>query len=303
MADTFRRIDAEFGSGSDTLRGWFYQPGAGSDACVIMAHGFSAVKEQYLDLYAAVFAAAGLNVLLFDHACFGASDGGPRSEVDPARQRDGYAAAAAWVRMTHGIEPHRIGLWGSSYSGGHVLAVAAILRTLGAVVAQVPTISGSIAASRRLSPDAFERLRLAAEADREARAQGMEPEMIDVTTDTPGQPCALPGADSHAFFHGSRSFAPNWRPKVTLQSTVMARTNDPGAAIEAISPVPLLMIVASEDLLTPTDLAINAFGRAGEPKRLEIIEGGHFTPYIEHFERTSSLARDWFVSYLLTGSR
>jgi hypothetical protein len=40
-----------------------------------MAHGSSAVKEMYLDSFAEVFAAAGLNVLVYDDRCFGASEG------------------------------------------------------------------------------------------------------------------------------------------------------------------------------------------------------------------------------------
>jgi len=48
-----------------------------------MAHGFSAVKEMYLDAFAEVFAAAGLNALVFDNRNFGASDGEPRQEIDP----------------------------------------------------------------------------------------------------------------------------------------------------------------------------------------------------------------------------
>jgi fermentation-respiration switch protein FrsA (DUF1100 family) len=85
------RRDIEFDAEGVTLRGWFYPAeGAGSPGpAVVMAHGFSAVKEMYLDRFAEVFAAAGLNVLVFDNRCFGASDGEPRQEIDPwAQVRD-----------------------------------------------------------------------------------------------------------------------------------------------------------------------------------------------------------------------
>ena len=45
---------------------------------IVMAHGFSAVKEMYLDRFADTFAAAGLGALVFDNRNFGASDGEPR---------------------------------------------------------------------------------------------------------------------------------------------------------------------------------------------------------------------------------
>ena len=82
------RRDIEFEAEGTTLRGWFY-PAAGGSApapVVVMAHGFSAVKEMYLDSFAEVFAAAGLSVVVFDNRCFGDSDGEPRQEIDPWAQ-------------------------------------------------------------------------------------------------------------------------------------------------------------------------------------------------------------------------
>ncbi|ADX84537.1 hydrolase [Sulfolobus islandicus REY15A] len=48
-----------------------------------MAHGFSAVKEMYLDSFAEVFAKAGFVVLVYDNRNFGESEGEPRQEIDP----------------------------------------------------------------------------------------------------------------------------------------------------------------------------------------------------------------------------
>ena len=80
------RRDIEFDAEGVILRGWFYAA-SGADQhpapTVVLAHGFSAVKEMYLDQFADVFAAAGLNALVFDHRNFGASDGEPRQEIDP----------------------------------------------------------------------------------------------------------------------------------------------------------------------------------------------------------------------------
>ena len=57
------------------------------------------------------------------------------------------------------------------------------------------------------------------------------------------------------------------------------RGYNPAANIDRISPTPLLMTVAFNDVLTPTDLAIEAFSRAREPKELHILPGGHFDAY------------------------
>src|SRR2546430_10431149 len=107
-----------------------------------MAHGFSAVKEMYLDSFAEVFAAAGLNVLVFDNRCFGASDGEPRQEIDPWAQVRDYRDAITYLHTLPEVDPGRIGIWGSSYSGGPVLVVAAIDRRVHGAGRPVPPLRG-----------------------------------------------------------------------------------------------------------------------------------------------------------------
>jgi uncharacterized protein len=70
-----------------------------------------------------------------------------------------------------------------------------------------------------------------------------------------------------------------------------------------ISPTPLLLVVAEGDHLTVSDLAIDAYERAREPKRLEILPGGHFDAYVAGFERSSAAARDWFAQHLHVEAR
>jgi len=138
------RRDIVFDAEGVILRGWFYPAeGAGRSApAVVMAHGFSAVKEMYLDSFAEVFAAAGLSVLVFDNRNFGASDGEPRQEIDPWAQVRDYRHAITYASTLAEVDAARIGIWGSSYSGGHVLVVAAVDRRVKAVVSQVPLVSG-----------------------------------------------------------------------------------------------------------------------------------------------------------------
>ena len=63
------RSDVEFDADGVTLRGWLYTPdgAAGPAPTIVMAHGFSAVKEMYLDRFAEAFAAAGLGALVYDN--------------------------------------------------------------------------------------------------------------------------------------------------------------------------------------------------------------------------------------------
>ncbi|MBE7198515.1 MAG: alpha/beta hydrolase [Parafilimonas terrae] len=294
------RTDIAFVSEGRTLRGWLYRPDATADAApaIVMAHGFSAVKEQYLDRYAAVFRAAGFGVLVYDHANLGASDGLPRQEVDPVLQKRGYRDAISFAQTVPWVDPDRIGIWGTSYSGGHVIEVAAIDRRVRCVVAQVPQISGSASAQRRNRADGVPAQLRRFEADRAARFRGEEPAMLPAVSADPQQPCAMPGPDSYAFFTGTEAFAPAWRNAVTLRSAELSRENEPGIHIARVSPTPLLMIVAEQDLLTATDLCLEAYQRALPPKHLVMVPGGHFDPYVRHFDQTSTAARDWFASHL-----
>src|SRR4051794_102052 len=295
------RHDVEVNAEGVTLRGWLYVPdgGSGPGPTIVMAHGFSAVKEMYLDRFAEAFAEAGLAALVFDNRNFGASDGEPRQEIDPWAQVRDYRHAITYARTRPEVDGDRIGVWGSSYSGAHVLVVGAIDRRVKCVVAQVPLISGHANARRLVRADLLAPTRELFDADREARYRGEAPAMLPVVAPE-GEPCALPTADSYAWFTTSgRERAPSWVNECTLRSVEMFWEYEPGTYLPWISPTPLLMVVAAGDHLTVSDLSIDAYERAREPKRLELLPGGHFDAYVADFERSSGAARDWFTRHLL----
>jgi hypothetical protein len=107
------RQDVEFDAEGVALRGWLYLPDGATDPvpAVVMAHGFSAVKEMFLDSFAEAFAGGGLGALVFDNRNFGASDGEPRQEIDPWAQVRDYRHAITWAQTPLGGRPgpHRRG--------------------------------------------------------------------------------------------------------------------------------------------------------------------------------------------------
>jgi uncharacterized protein len=293
--------DIAFDAEGVTLRGWFF-PAEGVSApgpAVAMAHGFSAVKEMYLDRFAEAFAAAGLNVLVFDNRCFGASDGEPRQEIDPWAQVRDYRHAITYASTLPEVDPARIGIWGSSYSGAHVLVVAAIDRRVKAVVSQVPLVSGHANLRALVRADFIAGFREQFDADRMARFRGEPPAMVPVVDEDPLAPSALPTPDSWEWFSETGSTrAPAWRNEVTLRSVEMFTEYEPGSYLPYISPTPLLLLVATGDHLVPSGLAIAAFEAAHQPKELVIVPGGHFDAYTKSFEVFSGHARDWFTRHL-----
>lgn len=293
------RRDIEFNAEGATLRGWFYPGAGGSGATVVMAHGFSAVKEMYLDSFAEVFAAAGINALVFDNRSYGASDGEPRCETDPWVQVRDYRHAITYAATLPEVDADRIGVWGSSYSGGHVLVLGAIDRRIKAVVSQVPLASGSANVRELVRADLRAGYRAMFDADRAARFAGEAPMMVPVVAEDPMSPSALPTADSWAWFtETAAKRAPSWRNEVTLRTVEMLGEYEPVSYIARISPTPLLMLVAREDHLTPAHLAIDAYAQALEPKQLVLLPGGHFDAYVDGFEGASGPARDFLLEHL-----
>jgi len=296
------RSDIEFRTGDGViLRGWRYRPeGGGPFATIVMAHGFSAVKEMYLDRFAEVFAVAGLAAIVFDNRNFGASDGAPRQEIDPWQQIADYRDAISYALTLPETDGARIGVWGSSYSGAHVLVLGATDRRIGCVAAQVPLISGYRNARRLIRADLIAPVAAACADDRLKRFRGEPPAMLPVVSEDPAGPAALPTSDSWRWFTDTgRSRAPSWKNEVTLRSVELFMGYEPGAYIELISPTPLLLVVALGDHLTVADEALAAYERARHPKRLVTLKGGHFDAYVADFDAASSAARDWFREHLV----
>ena len=137
--------EISFTSGDDRCAAWHFAASgetfAGADGrpCVVMAPGFASTRDTGgLVAYAEGFAAAGLHAVLFDYRGFAASGGSPRQLVSASRQRQDYHAAIAAARQLPGVDPERIVLWGISFSGGHVVRVAAARPQCGCT----PAVSG-----------------------------------------------------------------------------------------------------------------------------------------------------------------
>lgn len=294
-----------FDAAGTTLGGWLVKPGAGfapPHPFVVLAHGFSAVKEMALDRFAAAFALRGVGAFVFDHRGFGASDGAPRQDIDPVAQARDYRHALTFLETRSEADAGRLGVWGTSLSGGHALAVAAVDRRAKCVAVQAPMVSGPETLARLIRPDLLPGIRAALDGDRRATFAGAAPALLPVVAEDPAAMAALPSRDAWDWFsRQGKTRAPAWRNEVTLRSFDRLFEYDPGAAIARIAPTPLLMIVAEADAVTPADLALEAFARAREPKSLALVPGGHFDVYEAGFDRAAGLAADWFARHLRAG--
>lgn len=282
--------DFGFESEGTRIAARLYRPnGAGAAPVIVMAHGFSAVMEQ-LAPQAEALRAAGFAVLAFDHPCFGLSEGTPRGEVDPTRQLRAWRDAVSFVRTLAGLDRDRIGLWGSSFSGGHVIQAGALDPRVRCVVSQVPFVAGWDLIGSRPDADDFVALLI---AERERRFAGEAPTMLAVTSVDAEAPSAFPGQAARRFFDEEKF--PTWSNAVTLSSFEHVRGYEPGLWAHRLAPRGLLVIVAEDDRVTPVAPVLEAFARAGEPKRLVRVPGDHFEVYEgPGFDQAMDAAIGWY---------
>lgn len=284
--------------------GWLYMPDKASTThkvpAIVMAHGFSLVKEAYLDLYAEVFCTGGFAVLVFDYRNFGGSESYKQQHLEPYEQIKDYRNAISWLSTLPEVDREQIGIWGTSYSGGHVLHIGAVDRRVKAVVAQVPTINGRKGANRKMGHERFTQFLSDLTDYRNDHYVNQEQKMFPVVAQD-GY-AAQPHPDAYKWFTEAAKIAPTWKNEITFESMEHYVEYNPASFVEFIAPTPLLMIAAMEDGITPPDLIIEAFDDwANEPKRLVQLPGGHFDVYNgPTFKQASSESLKWFQQHLLT---
>ncbi len=305
------RTDVTFeGFGGVELKGWLYLPegdpdAAGPHPALVMAHGFSATRHMGLAGFAEVFCAAGFAVLVYDHRCLGDSGGEPKQEINPWAQARDYRYAISWLAGRPDIEAARIGIWGSSFSGGEVLVVGAVDPRVKVVIANVPFAGTSTDIPLEGRDERFAAMRAALDDESGAGpADSTDPpvgpmSVVLASGAHPGGRAFLPQPESTAWFEAVGGAGSGWQNTFTLRGFSGQPPFDPAVAVPYIAPRPLLMVVASGDRVAPAENALASYAIAGEPKQLELLEGHHFVPYSgEAFERAAAVMRDFLRTYL-----
>jgi len=264
---------------------------------VVVGHGINALSIG-IEKFAARFAERGLVAMAIDYRSYGFSGSGSddirlleadtttdaqavtekearillkRTNLNNVHEVADFRAAVSFLQGEPGVDPDRIGIWGSSNGGAVVMAVAAVDARVKAVVSQVssprPAPRGPIAIAANAVKDAIQRVR---------EGQGAE---VD----------------------GGFSF----RSKIDQWSTTRNRDMRPGQTLDQIRPTTaVLLLPAEKDELTKgaagsIEAAKFLAGR-GVPAQAIILPGlTHFQAYSNAgFEVGSNLAADWFLKYL-----
>ncbi|HUZ12289.1 MAG TPA: alpha/beta fold hydrolase [Caulobacteraceae bacterium] len=294
MDDDITRTAVTIWSEGSRLAGEVIRPAAsaGPRPAILLCHGWAGLKEHLAERYAVPFARAGYVCLVFDYRGWGGSDGrlisvagapmlteaGERSVqarvirelVDPIDQVADVRACLAWLTSEAGVDPDRVGLWGSSYGGGHVVVVAATDERPRAVVAQIGGFG-----SPTPDPDwvAFQRRRAADKA--RAAIDPPVPQAIDAAPSLRGAPDV-----ARQLFH------------------------EPIRAAERIRAPTLFIDAELEEYADPaTHGYIAEVVKRHAPCERVTFPCTHYAVYDEYYQRALQLALDWFDRRLAGAER
>ena len=294
------RTDVTFHSGGEACAAWLYRPETAALApLIVMAHGFSATRELRLDAYAERFCAAGIGALVFDYRHFGASGGEPRQLLDISAQHADYRAALAHARTLDWVDPTRLALFGSSFSGGHVLSVAARDPQIAAVISQCPFTDG-LATLPALGIGPVARLTVAGLRDAARALRKAEPYYI-AAAGAPGSTAVMTTPDS---LTGMQALVPSgstsWENRVAARIALRVGIYRPGLAASRL-PCPALFCICDQDSLAPAErtAALAARGPRNEIKRYPV---GHFEIYLgDTWEQAVSDQTEFLTRHLEVG--
>ena len=251
---------------------------------IVMCHGWGGTAKA-LRSDAAVFARAGYLVVTFDYRGWGASDGriiragekkkdGSAAEVkeireviDPIEQTTDLLNVIHWVQEEKQCDRERIGLWGTSFSVGHVVYVAARDPRVKATVSQVPAFDGRWAInSSRMRKETY------GGATQRARGKAGYPE---------------PGEAAVGKLKGSPILE-----KIGRYAPVEDAARLKGCAA-------LFILAEKEELFDNKEHGILAHSKAKGPRKLVIIpEIKHYGIYREAKKQAQELAIAWYDEHL-----
>lgn len=265
---------------------------------VVLAQGWAGTHAS-IEKYGARFAEKGLVAMVIDYRGWGKSNGfatlankslqsrtrnddakrfargefrieTKRTRLIPSKQVEDIRHAISYLQGEPGIDPERIGVWGSSFAGGNAIAVAAMDARVKAIAMQAPSIAGRHARAEpfelkgKMLEDAIQRARV-------GRGAEMETGYVD-------------------------------RHVIDVETNQAVAEFRPFHQLKHIGDRPVLFVVAqNEELFDNKDHAFAAADALTGPKKvIEIPNTTHFQMYVgPAFDISANAAADWFREYLI----
>lgn len=280
------RLDLTFPSGGTSCAAWLYLPGCASAEhrapVIVMAHGLGGTRELRLGAYAERFRDAGYACLVFDYRHFGDSQGQPRQLLAIDLQLEDWRAAIAFARAREELDPERVVLWGTSFAGGHVIAVAAADQHIAATISQCPFTDG-IASARATGPIASARVGARALRDLLAARRGRPPVMVPLIG-PPGSTGMMTTPDAEPGYLAIQPEGVELRNEVAARIALALPRYRPGRRARDLR-CPMLFCICEHDSVAPARRSVRHARRASRAD-IVVYPIGHFDIYVgEWFER------------------
>lgn len=291
-----KRIDADFFSRGLKCAGWLFLPeDAPKPPVVLMAHGFGAERTFRLPAFAEKFCGHGLAAFVFDYRNFGDSEGEPRNLISPKRHLEDWQAALEHVQKLPEVDGRRVALWGSSFSGGHVLVMAAQTPGIRAVVAQVPFVDGLATSLLYSWPFIFKATGHAL-VDVLKSLFFLPPHNVPIV----GEPDQFALMNTPECMPGVLSILPANYVLKNFAPARIALTLPFYRPIKSVSRIncPVLLLIAEKDSLIPPQ-AVRKTAALIKNSRTINLSAGHFEVYTgELFEKMSRLQAEFLKEHL-----
>ncbi len=280
------RLDVQFLSDGCLCKAWLYLPKSKQPAPVIvMAHGLGSTRAMRLGVYAERFSDLGYACLVFDYRHFGDSEGEPRQLLDVSKQLQDWKAAVAFARTRADVDAGKIVLWGTSFSGGHVIATAADDQGIAAVISQCPFTDG-MASSLAVPPLTSIKVTARALRDKVGSWFGAAPVTIALAG-KPGSTAMMSAPDCES---GYLQLVPATETKrfpnyVAARIALQILFYFPGRKTPQLN-CPTLFCICETDTVAPAKATLRHARRAPRGQ-IKIYKEGHFDIYMgDAFERT-----------------
>ena len=297
--DRFTRKDIRFPCGNATCAGWLYLPTSEvNPPVVVMAQGLTGLRRDLIPGFAETFAANGMAAFAFDYRYFGDSGGSPRNLADPQRQLTDWRAAISYVQTLSEVDGDRLGLWGTSMSGGLVLELAATDPNVDVVVSQIPGID-SEAERIGLQTDARSVLNiLTAIFVDHVKSIFSDDAFVISTFGGPDDFAMFADAQTMIDIEPLRQQDPTPR-RIAGRSLPRLNAYNPRDFWDDVS-VPVLVMASETDRLSPIEPIIEFAELKKDIVTLELFSGTHFELYKQsEMARASQRQADFFAANLL----
>ena len=278
--------DLSFVSGPNyrlAARMYVPEPAVDKKAGIVFCHGFGGVKEGTPPGLSTLLAKSGYTVLTFDYRGFGASEG-PRGRLVPAEQVEDAVHALALMSERMGLDPKRIGIYGTSFGGGIAILAARRSGIARAAVVTVPVTSGSNWLKSIFRWHEFIDLKRRAMSAIATKAATGEVQMVDRFD------IMRPDPTTEARYTEKLA--------LTLETFYHVLIHEPVDEAAQLR-IPVAVIGVTGDPLVPFDQAVDLHERLPGPKQLHVFDGNdHFVVYDKALAPVAERAIAWFDSHI-----